>query len=1313
MSTARALVRWLWTLTALAIIFYAVMVAIARELLPRLDQWQPRIDQLLSERLGARAAISGMDGDWVGLAPRLRVDGAHFAPAPGAPDFLVVEGFDAELRPLRSLLAGQPDWSDLHIRRLRIRLTETADGWRLHDTPGVAGGAVQRLATILLSGQRTRIGELDLALAFRSGEEAHLGIRDLLLENRASFHRLGGRLVLADQDIATLQAEWRAADPVAKWHKAKGRAHLRFSRLDLSGTLGVLLRGLAPEWARRLAPVAVPIDAELWLDAAGGRADLRGRVAARQLALAGPLAKEPPRELRADVTGWIAPDEGWELRLQDLGLVWRGRDIAPLTLAIRQPLDVGGPPRFRIAADHLDLATLNAVVLAAEVLPARVAAALAAMRPVGTLREPLVELDLGDPQLVTRARARLDDLAVDSWRRSPIVRGVSGTLVATPRGGTLTLADQRGIQLGFPTAYDHLLEVGRVQGRVSFTLDAGREALEVFGNDLEIQAPNGAGRIAAAFRLWQPLTPAGADDHDDGAELWLSAGVRDTNPGYARQFLPRVLDPQLQAWLAAALGDMEIPEGAFIWRGPLAREVGARRTTQVYVRVADADIRFDPQWPGLTGVDAQVAVDDVRVSGTAGTATLAGVPVRDIRFHSVQSEESGKPLLAVTATAATQADQGLAVLAQSPLRERAAALLDWQAAGAVEVGLDLAIPLSKDHRGERYRVSARLADASLRHGDSGLSFDRIRGELRFAEDQGLHAEPLAFRLWNQELTAAVRTTPGDGIEFTSSGEVAVAELPGWPAWLRERVAGTTAYRADYRIPQQGARPRLRVESQLEGVETQLPEPFAKAAGQPLPLELELGFGSGETTVDARLGALAELRGRLVEGQPERIGIALGGAAARVPEAPGVRLEGHLEALDLDRWRELLPEGGGRGEGLARLDPQLDLRLGSLRGAGLALDQLHLHAALVDGTWQLHADSPTLAGTLTLPVAGDHPLTVDLDHLVLPKPDFADPSSRLAALDPSALPELDFATRGLRVGQNELGDIALALRRLPDGIRVQDIRGELTGLRAANGDTPPALEWVRQGDDHRSRFVGTVLSDDLSGVLRAWRLPGAIESEETALTLALEWPGRPWELRARNLRGDAGAQIRNGTFHRASGATSSAVMKLIGLVNFDTWLRRLQFDFSDLFASGVAFDELKTRVRFDAGTLQFAGPVKVELPSGKMRLEGSADLVAETIDAHLVATLPVGTNLPWIAALAGGLPAAAGVYVTSRIFDQQVDRISSLGYRVTGPWAEPHVEVERVFSDKTKSTPKKPAPSQSAHDQPAPSPPGPSEGATKP
>jgi len=76
------------------------------------------------------------------------------------------------------------------------------------------------------------------------------------------------------------------------------------------------------------------------------------------------------------------------------------------------------------------------------------------------------------------------------------------------------------------------------------------------------------------------------------------------------------------------------------------------------------------------------------------------------------------------------------------------------------------------------------------------------------------------------------------------------------------------------------------------------------------------------------------------------------------------------------------------------------------------------------------------------------------------------------------------------------------------------------------------------------------------------------------------------------------------------------------------------------------------------------------------------MVREQLDARLVATLPVGTNLPWVAAVLGGLPAAAGVYVTGRLFRRQVDQLSSLSYRVTGPWDDPKLEVDKIFSDRT-------------------------------
>lgn len=88
---------------------------------------------------------------------------------------------------------------------------------------------------------------------------------------------------------------------------------------------------------------------------------------------------------------------------------------------------------------------------------------------------------------------------------------------------------------------------------------------------------------------------------------------------------------------------------------------------------------------------------------------------------------------------------------------------------------------------------------------------------------------------------------------------------------------------------------------------------------------------------------------------------------------------------------------------------------------------------------------------------------------------------------------------------------------------------------------------------------------------------------------------------------------------------------------------------------------------------------MDMPSGRMSMAGDFNLVDETVDAQLVATLPMATNLPWLAGLSGGLPAAVGVYITSKLMEKQVDRLSSISYDLSGPWDDIEVSVNEIFA----------------------------------
>ena len=92
---------------------------------------------------------------------------------------------------------------------------------------------------------------------------------------------------------------------------------------------------------------------------------------------------------------------------------------------------------------------------------------------------------------------------------------------------------------------------------------------------------------------------------------------------------------------------------------------------------------------------------------------------------------------------------------------------------------------------------------------------------------------------------------------------------------------------------------------------------------------------------------------------------------------------------------------------------------------------------------------------------------------------------------------------------------------------------------------------------------------------------------------------------------------------------------------------------------------------------------IEGSGGYFNFTSDVDLLNETLNGELVVTLPLVENIPWVAALAGGLPVAAGTYLISKVFEDQVNQLSSGVYSVSGSLEEPEVVFERVFDAKTR------------------------------
>ena len=211
------------------------------------------------------------------------------------------------------------------------------------------------------------------------------------------------------------------------------------------------------------------------------------------------------------------------------------------------------------------------------------------------------------------------------------------------------------------------------------------------------------------------------------------------------------------------------------------------------------------------------------------------------------------------------------------------------------------------------------------------------------------------------------------------------------------------------------------------------------------------------------------------------------------------------------------------------------------------------------------------------------------------------------------------------------------------------------------------------------MVGPVRLKDVGEVFQSLNLPRIADSESGSVIFDLSWPDKPWGFSRDNLQGDFKFEFSSGSLYKSSPSADLA-LRMISLVNFANWLKRLQLDFSDVFDQNLPYDSLNGSFSFNSGKARLDEPLHMKMPSGKMTMAGEFDLGNETMEGRLVATLPVATNLPWVAAIVGGLPAAAGVYLTSKLVEEQVDRLSSISYTIAGDWDDVEVRVDQIFAE---------------------------------
>ncbi len=1280
----------MWLIAAILIIAYAVIIVAGRMLLPVVDRYQPQIDAYLSRQLGLELAVEDLRGYWLRLTPVLSAGSVTVREADGRQSAIAIEGLSAELSLSRSLTSLSPAWDRLTAREVRVVARENAEGrWTIggFTLGGTGGDFLDALIDLMFSSALLRIDNLAFELHYFSGTTATLYGRDLQVENSGDFHRAVAGLALEDKAGDAARLVFEASGDPRETDSFEGSGYLKLERINFSGAISAIATGWFPEQVQKIGDIETDIDAELWFDWVDGGIDNgRGRLRASEIPLNWVADTPALRNIAADITGWYRTGEDWGLQLQGLNLDWGDRTIAPLDLGFRQR--VGRDWRqISLAASRLDLGLLHDMLDDMDLADNRLGEVLADLRPRGTLKNLHLDADFSGDSPDIQVRSGLEDIAVDSWSGAPAARGIDGYLDvhhdASASRGLVMLDSRDGLALHYHQAYDDFMEYGHTRGPVRWQWHRDRNRVTVTSGALEISGDQGEGR---AFLHLDLPDRKGVGDIP---EMYLMVGLRNSAARYRHQYIPRkVLAPELRDWLDSAIGDGLLPQAGFIWRGALQKEMPERRTIQFFGDIRQGRLDFHPDWPALDDFDGHLVLDGSRLDARVRGGDLGGGRVTRAEVALRPGQEG--PLLHIDGDLKADIADAFDVLRASPLQDRLRPLAAWHSSGDTRIALDLSVPLSPGAPGARYQVDTRLQGVTLELPAVGFEATDIRGELGFTLDRGLHSDGLEGSLFGSPVQATVATRAGE-TRVSFDGTIAAAGIARYLGDNGDRLKGEAPVSGLLRLPE-GEVPTLTLKSSLEGLAIDLPDFLGKAPEAVRDLTAELVFEDREIRVRGTMGELISSTWLIRDGRFRRGEVRLNAGPSELPAEPGLRVAGELERWDWADWEPLLAGSvDNTGSALvSTLAPRLDVALGSLVFNGIDLGKTAVQGAISeDGSWRLNLDSEPLAGRATLPAGAGEAIVVRLDHLRFSLPDSGGDGDRefLDRLRPGDIPALDFAADAVRIEGEDYGNIAFVSEPMEQGIRFSRIGGNIRGLAlgargAETQDSSPELTWQARNGEHHTAFAGSLSARDLGAVLAAWQQPKLLDSEDAVFHTELAWSDKPWAIAADNVRGYLYLDMEDGRFYRATGNATNAFVKLVGLFNFDTWLRRLRLDFSDFFSEGVSFDRVRGGVAFDAGNLVFDDPIVAEMPSGRMRLLGRADMVAETLDARLVATMPVGTNLPWVVGLLGGLPAAAGVYLAGKLFERQVDQLSSLSYRVTGSWDDPKVEVDRIFSDKT-------------------------------
>ena len=823
----------------------------------------------------------------------------------------------------------------------------------------------------------------------------------------------------------------------------------------------------------------------------------------------------------------------------------------------------------------------------------------------------------------------------------------------------------------------------------------------------------------------QPLKPKRAGTAVPPAQTDISATLSGFDVSHMDRYLPLKTHPALRRWLTGALqqgvatdvqvrvkGDMaHFPfrvEGGHDKKGEFRIGGKVKQGKMNYLPGILAKDGKGPLWPDLEEIEGNFVFERTRMEINADSAKTGGVGVSKVKAV-IPDLLSKDAVLEIDGNASGALNDMVRYVNASPVADWIGGITEEaHSNGQARLALKFKLPF------------ARLLDTKvqgvLQFGGNDIALIPLlpellqtNGKLEFSE-RGFALNGVSAQFAGGPLQVQGGSTREAGVQVRASGIVTADGFkraypqPGMQR-LADYLQGGTRFGVAINVKKRQS--EVMVESSLQGLALQFPQPLKKAAGDSLPFRMQiLGGGADENGVQRdkisislgtannanpmmraqywrQKGAQKTAPWRVMRG-----GIAVGnGNIENLPEPDsGLHLNLNMKSVNVDAWRTLAANiagaAGGAGEesksdsleagGIAQyIDPDvMSARAGDLLVLGKKLDNVVVGVSVQKGVWQANIDSTQASGYLTWNHSGGGlgKVTARLAQLIVPESAATDVTDLLEGKnDATTIPALDVVADNFELFNKKLGHLEVAA----DNVRVsagREWRFSKLLLSNPDADFKASGKWVTRDGNNNTQLAYTLGVNDAGKMLERFGYANVLKGGKGKIEGDLSWKGLPFALDIPSLSGSVNMNITTGQFLKVDPGAA----KLLGVLSLQALPRLLKLDFHDVFSEGFAFDYVTAQAAIAKGVMSTEN-LKMRGVNATVLMDGSADIAKETQSLHVV-VIPdfnVGTASV-VYALAVNPVIGLGSFLAQLFLKNPVMKAFTFQYQVTGAWKDPTV-----------------------------------------